>query len=33
MGLKKGCCKPGDQGINVIQVPIRGEGVHKGWMR
>ena len=31
-GQVRGCCKPGDQGVNVAQAKTRGEGVHKGWV-
>ena len=32
-GRVRGCRKPSDQGVDVVQAPTRGEGVHKGWTR
>ena len=32
-GRVRGCRKPGDQGVDVVQAPTRGGGVHKGWTR
>ena len=29
----RGCREPGDQGVDVVQAPMRGEGVHKGWTK
>ena len=32
-GQVRGCHEPSDQGVDVVQAPMRGEGVHKGWTR